>query len=235
MLMTSTASPETLRKRPLRGLFKHLGKSKSGLALTEFAFSLPIFLGLGMFGTEMAYLAITSMNVSQAALSLADNASRMGQTVTGSSSKTIYRSDVNSVFAGARLQGDEIDLLENGRVILSSLETTNNGRWQRIRWQRCIGTKNYSSDYGPQGINERNDSSFVGMGPAGEEIRAERGSAVMYVEIFYEYPGLFGDSFVSGQVIKHEAAFTIRDDRNLAEGVANDGARNPHCNRFTAS
>ncbi|MEM1131638.1 MAG: pilus assembly protein TadE [Pseudomonadota bacterium] len=230
-----TADKTEQSKPRFKGLFKQLKRDRSGLALIEFALSLPIFLGLGMYGTEVAYLAITSMNVSQAALSLADNASRMGQTVTGSSSKIIYRNDVNSVFAGVRLQGQEIDLLENGRVILSSLETTNDGVWQRIRWQRCIGVKDYSSDYGPQGTSEENDSSFVGMGPAGLEIQAEPDSAVMYVEIFYEYQGLFGDSFISGKVIKHEAAFTIRDDRDLSEGVADDNAVNPHCNRFTAS
>lgn len=222
--------------KPLKAsLLRRLKKDRSGLALLEFAYSLPIFLGLGMFGTEVAYLALTSMNVGQAALSLADNASRMGQTVSGTSSKIIYRADVNSTFAGTRLQGEGIDLLENGRVILSSLETTSNGRWQRIRWQRCIGLKQYDSDYGPQGVLERDTPSFVGMGPAGQEIRAEAGSAVMYVEIFYEYQGLFGDTFLQNKIIKHEAAFTIRDDRDLSQGVADDGEQNPHCNRFTAT
>ncbi|MEO1045072.1 MAG: pilus assembly protein TadE [Pseudomonadota bacterium] len=217
------------------GVLQRLRHNRSGLALIEFAYSLPIFLGLGMYGTEVAYMALTSMNVGQAALSLADNASRMGQTVTGTSSKTIYRSDVNSVFAGVRLQGEDINLLENGRVILSSLETTNNGRWQRIRWQRCIGVKQYDSAYGPQGTIERDTPEFVGMGPAGQEIRAEQNSAVMYVEIFYEYQGLFGDAFVSNKLLRHEAAFTIRDDRNLSQGIQNDGVQNPHCNRYTAS
>lgn len=230
-----TLLKKTAPKPVKPSIFKRLKKDKSGLALLEFAMSLPVFLGLGMFGTEVAYLALTSMNVSQAALSLADNASRLGQTVSGSSSKIIYRSDVNSAFAGVRLQGDKVDLLQNGRVILSSLETTNNGRWQRIRWQRCIGLKPYDSDYGPQGIIERDTPSFVGMGPAGSEIRAEPGSAVMYVEVFYEYQGLFGETFLRDKVIKHEAAFTIRDDRDLSQGVANDGAQNPHCNRFTAT
>ena len=42
--------------------------SKSGLALIEFAFSLPIFIGLGFYGVEIANLAITLMKMSQIAL-----------------------------------------------------------------------------------------------------------------------------------------------------------------------
>ncbi len=223
--------------KPLKRFRKTLGQlrsSKSGLALIEFAYSLPIFMGLGLYGTEIAFLAVTQMNVSQSALTLADNASRMGQTVTGSNGRVVFETDIGSVFAGVRLQGERFNLLQNGRVILSSLETNTNGRFQRIRWQRCIGLLQVQSDYGVQGTFERNTPSFIGMGPAGNEIRAERGSAVMYVEIFYDYNGLFGDTFVSGRRLKQEAAFSIRDDRVTNQAITRDGSFVYSCgNRFT--
>lgn len=216
-----------------RAKMKQLKSSKSGLALIEFAYSLPIFMGLGFYGTEVAFLAVTQMNVSQSALTLADNASRMGQTVTGSNGRVVFESDIGSVFAGVRLQGERFNLLQNGRVILSSLETTPNGLWQRIRWQRCVGLLEVQSDYGEQGILERDSPGFIGMGPAGSEIRAERGSAVMYVEIFYNYDGLFGDMFLANRTLKQEAAFSIRDDRVVNTGIVNDAVRYTCANRFT--
>ena len=221
--------------RRFRLFTRRLRGDTSGLALLEFALSLPLFLGLGMFGVEVAWFAVTSMNVSQISLTIADNAARMGQTGSSSATKTIYRSDINSIFAGAAKQGENIDLLQNGRIVLSSLETLGASGKQTIRWQRCKGMKHYNSAYGPESTNEASNKSFVGMGPPGREIRAPKDDAVMYVEIFYEYQGLFGDMFLPNKVIKQEAAFPIRDDRNLSAQVANDGAPNPACNVYSAS
>ena len=227
------ARPSRLAR--LRAQARRLRRETSGLAFIEFAISLPLFLGLGMYGVEVAWLAVTNMNVSQISLTIADNAARMGQTSSSSTVKTIYRSDINSIFAGAAKQGESIELLENGRIILSSLETLASSGKQTIRWQRCKGMKRYVSDYGPESTVESGGSGFKGMGPAGSEIKAPDGDAVMYVEVFYEYQGLFGDMFVSDRVIKHEAAFPIRDDRNLEAQVANDGESDSDCGTYSAS
>ncbi len=228
--------PLSTPRFPRLGTFvRRLRGDTSGLALIEFALSLPLFLGLGMFGTEVAWYAVTSMNVSQISLTIADNAARMGQTGSSSSTKTIYRSDINSIFEGAAKQGESIDLLQNGRIVLSSLETLGSSGKQTIRWQRCKGMKHYDSDYGPENTNESSNKKFIGMGPPGREIRAPKGDAVMYVEVFYEYQGLFGNMFMPNKVIKQEAAFPIRDDRNLSAQVANDGAPDPSCNVYSAS
>ncbi|MCD1624044.1 TadE/TadG family type IV pilus assembly protein [Citromicrobium bathyomarinum] len=227
--MLTSLPPVPARLRQFGRRLKRLRRDNRGLALIEFAISLPIFLGLGMFGVELANYAVTSMNVSQISLTIADNAARMGQTSSSSTTKTIYRSDVNSIFAGAAKQGENIDLTEHGRVVLSSLETVGVLDKQLIRWQRCTGSAAYASRYGPELTSEVTDPSFTGMGPTGREIRAPVGDAVMYVEVFYEYQGLFGDMFLGNRVIRHEAAFPIRDDRDLLPGVADDGAPDPVC------
>jgi hypothetical protein len=217
-----------------------LRRNQSGLALTEFALSIPIFTGLGMYGTETAYRAVAQMQVSQAALALADNGSRMGQTGNSGVQPTIQESDIVEALVGTRLQTENLDLLENGRVILSSLEfrriaAEDNREQQFIRWQRCKGTRNYTSAYA-DGINTT-DEDFTGVGEDGN-VRAVEGSAVMFVEIQYAYQPLFGDLFAEGVVINQEAAFTIRDERNLSAGLNND--LNPTtlaatCNKFDAT
>jgi hypothetical protein len=217
-----------------------LRRNQSGLALTEFALSIPIFTGLGMYGTETAYRAVAQMQVSQAALALADNASRIGQTGNTGVQPTVQDSQIVEALVGTRLQTDNLDLLENGRVILSSLEfkkiaSESNREQQFIRWQRCKGMRNFTSAY-VSGINTSN-AAFTGVGPAGA-VKAIEGSAVMYVEIQYAYQPLFGELFAEGVVINQEAAFTIRDDRNLAAGINNDmtpttGAAT--CNKFDAT
>jgi hypothetical protein len=180
------------------------------------------------------------MQVSQAALALADNASRMGQTGNAAVSPTIQESDIIEILTGTRLQTDNLDLLENGRVILSSLEhkriaAEGNREQQFIRWQRCKGTRNYASAYA-SGINT-SDAAFTGVGPTGS-VKAIENSAVMFVEVEYVYQPLFGDMFMAGELIKQEAAFTIRDERNLAAGLNNDltpSTLAATCNKFDAT
>lgn len=224
-----------------RSFWGRLGRNESGLALTEFAMSIPIFMGLGMYGTETAQRAVAQMQVSQAALALADNASRIAQVGNGNVSPTIQESDILEALAGTRLQTENLDLYQNGRIILSSLEektvtdASGTRSQQFIRWQRCKGMRNFASNYAA-GINT-SDASFTGVGETGA-VEALNGSAVMYVEIEYAYQPLFGGMFLDGVIIKQEAAFMIRDDRNLSAGVNNDltptsGAAT--CNKFDAT
>ncbi|MBP7952090.1 MAG: pilus assembly protein TadE, partial [Sphingorhabdus sp.] len=219
--------------------WQRLHADQSGLALVEFAFSLPIFLGLGMFGTETAFLAAANTKVSQAALNLADNASRLGQTDTGVATPTITDSDILQVLAGTRLQTDTIDLLENGRVILSSLEVGDNSDGdpqQFIRWQRCKGVREVESDYGGPTTVDTADADFTGMGADGVLVQAVPGSAVMFVEIEYKYQPLFGNAFHKNTILRQEAAFNVRDDRNLNAGLFNDvGTNAATCNEYDAT
>lgn len=211
-------------------VFNNLRRNESGVALIEFAYSLPIFIGLGMYGTETAHRAVAQMQVSQAALALADNAGRMGQTGNGNIAPTIQESDVLEALTGTRLQTNNLDLLENGRVILSSLEVRTivtggvSRQQQFIRWQRCKGMRSFTSSYA-NGINTSN-ASFTGVGE-NRNVTASPGSAVMFVEIQYAYRPLFGNMFAEGVVINQDAAFTIRDDRNLAGGLNNDVDADP--------
>ncbi len=219
------------KKGALSGMLKRLMKDRTGLALTEFAFSLPIFMGLGFFGLEISNLAIINMQLSQTALNLADNASRLGQTNNGIVAPTITESDIMRSFRGTALQSDNIKLLSRGRVILSSLELDGNNN-QLIRWQRCKGILAATPAYGGQGTNGTSDVDFTGMGQDGSEVAAVFGTAIMFVELEYEFEGMFGDLFVKPRVIRQEAAFNIRDDRDLAAGLANDGGPRALCTTF---
>ena len=193
----------------LPSCWKKLSGDKRGLALTEFAVVAPVFISLGMFGFEIAYMAITKMKVSQIALSVADNASRLGQTDNGAFVTTIQEAQVDSVLNGSLIEGRSIDMNENGRIILSSLEVDPRNDNQFIHWQRCIGTMEVESSYGEEG------DELEGMGTP--EIIAPPGEAVMFAEVVYTYSPVFSGAFVGDVNFREEAAFIIRDDRNLRD------------------
>ena len=230
MNMFSRKMPQKPRKKS-SGFLSRLARNSSGLALTEFAYALPIFTGLGMFGLETANFTLTHLRVSQAALNLSDNASRMGQSTSSATARTVYESDVNQMLGGTQLQAGDIEILQKGRVILSSLELNGDGG-QWIHWQRCKGLASYTSDYGAEDTGSTG-TSFAGMGETGSEITATSGTGVMFVEIIYDHEPLFGDMFYQNKVIRHEAVFNIRDTRDLTAGVVADGSTSATCNLFT--
>lgn len=213
-----------LMARDTRGraqqLLKRLASDTSGVSLVEFAVISPLMLTLGLVGSEVAWMSIVNMQVSQIALSLADNASRLGQTDNSSVTPTITESDIDSIMSGAIKQGSSIDLGSRGRIILSSLEYDDATGKQYIHWQRCQGTLERNSAYGDDGDkNGLGSSQLTGVGQAAEKIRAVQGSAVMVAEVYYEYDSLFAKAFTSASLFRQEAVFSIRDDRNLAPGV----------------
>ncbi len=217
-----------------RKVARALRRDRSGLALIEFAFSLPIFIGLGFYGVEVANLAVTQMKMSQIALNMADNASRIGTLNSNLAAKVINEQQINDVFQAASIQAGAAGLYDDGRTVLSSLEVNASGG-QTIMWQRCKGMAIEDSEYGPQGTGATG-TGFAGMGPPGDKISASVGTAVMYVELTYTYEPLFGTMFMEPQELRQEAAYTVRDAREIGKEPTNNvvPARQSTCNKYDA-
>lgn len=232
--------------RPARNTLSRLlqlGRDSSAVAMVEFAFAAPIVLAMGLLGTETAYFALTHMRVSQIAVQVADNASRLGDTEV-LVAKKVYENDVNGVLVGAEKLGENIDIFEHGRIIISSLQdngrtnNTNNGvGGQTIKWQRCRGAKVYDSSYGEEGVGKDNDG-FPGMGSSPnpiKKLRSEKGTAVMFVEISYTYEPITPFEFYGDTDIQYTAAFNIRDSRDLT-GLYQTNPESPvaSCDNYSA-
>jgi hypothetical protein len=226
---------------------RHLHKSRSGLAAVEFALSLPLLLVAGLYGTETANYALTIMKVSEVATHLADNASRIGDTST-ITNRAIFEADVADLLAGAQTQGgSKLDFYGRGRAIISSLEIVTPGLScggktcpgnptdgvQFIHWQRCQGVKNVTSDYG-----DEYDEMPSGIGPVGQEITVEAGTAAIFVEVTYDYQPLISSKFIGTPSIKAVASFTQRDNIDLSglKKVKNGKVgKVAECNKFTTA
>jgi hypothetical protein len=242
--MSITTFPQ--RRRALRDL----RSCRSGLALIEFAFSLPVLLALGLYGFETANLAIAHLRVSNVAMLTADNAARVRE--------RIDEANVVELLAGASMTGNSIRFAQNGRIILSSFERTPSGNRQWIRWQRCTGALNVTSTYGAPktsaGANITNGTEFfranrtqasanpsspnaatlTAVGPPGRQISAVAGTAVMVVEVAYDYQPIVSERLFGPIRIRYESAFNVRerDDQTLY----NANRITPRsCNTFSAT
>lgn len=189
--------------------------------MLEFAFALPLVLGLGLGGLETANLALAHLRVSQIAMTVADNAGRV-QT-------SIDEADINEVFTGARIIGESIDFEDNGRIVLSSLQ--HNGlagadEGQMINWQRCTGDLDPAQHpeaapaYGVED-DGRVDDSLQGMGPTGQQIQSLPNTAVMFAEASYLYQPLVG-GVLDPMIIRYESAYNVRERQE--QNITNAGS-----------
>jgi hypothetical protein len=192
-----------------RSLFSRLRAAQDGVAMVEFAYSLVVIVPLFLGGIELSNYVTTKMRVSQLALHVADNASRIGIDSLLAKPR-ITEAQINDLFTGAQLQSGTLDLAANGRVILSSLERMPNDTKHMIRWQRCFGSLDWDSSYGDAG-----DDKIVAMGPATNQVTAPQDTGVMFVEIAYQYKPLFlSNAMFADRKIHETAAMVVRDDRD---------------------
>ncbi|MBW8744309.1 MAG: hypothetical protein JF628_08180 [Sphingomonas sp.] len=226
------------------GWARALWPDADGLAMTEFALGAPLLMVLGAYGVEVANLAITNMRISQYALQIADNASRIGVN-NGLASFQVAETDINDVMQGLRMFGAGSKLTQFGRVTLSSLENVKQN-WdaaavQRIHWQRCIGVRGknadgtvetgYDSSYGTTSTAagtvadaaHQGTDKPAGIGDAASLVNAPANSGVMFVEINYEYQPLFGTLFVNKTKLHYVASAIIRDKRDFSQIMVNSG------------
>jgi Flp pilus assembly protein TadG len=227
-----------------RVALRRIGQDRRGLALLEFALGLPLVLGIGLYGAETANLALANLRISQIALNLADNASRVGLLQSNNSSQ-LREIDINDVLTAARIQGEPWDLAARGRIIVSSLEESNGN--QVIHWQRCLGTQrgiDYDSHYGTTSVTAGTDTSSAntgtviigGMGPAGDKVTAPPGSGVMFVEVNYLYKPVVSTRWLPDGVarIHYIASFVVRDRRVFTQIYNPQPAATRYtCNRYT--
>lgn len=195
----------------------------------EFALSLPIILSMGLGGVELAHYAVATERVNQIAMTAADNAARVRD--------SIDEIDVNEVMAGAKFVGNGINFASQGRIILSSLEENGGKTGQWIRWQRCAGAKNVSSSYGVQGDGQ-NDATVQGMGPTGSQIAAISGTAVIFVEVFYDYKPIVPMPSLgyTNRTMHFTAAFNVRQrtDQTLRNVKNLSGINLSSCSLYSA-
>jgi Flp pilus assembly protein TadG len=203
-----------------------LRDDKSGLALIEFAYSLTFLIPMVAYAGELANYATVKMRISQVALHIADNGSRIGE---GSllSAKRVNEAQINDLLTGAGLQAGGLSLYTNGRVYVSSVEPVakpNTTNRFKISWQRCRGSASYASNYGVAGT-----TNLTGIGPTGRQAVAPDDGAVMFAQVSYRYQPLFGVSWSPPLDIQDIAAMLVRDTRDFTQVYPVSGVTASSC------
>lgn len=185
----------------------------AGVSVIEFSLILPFMLAFAFGTLEYVNYVNTHAQISHAALTMADTASRTFAT-SGLAGTDMSEQAINDAFEAVRLDTPGLDLMNGGRMVLSSLEVDASGR-QIVRWQRCRGALTAGvPDYGKQ-----NAVLSGGMGPAANRVTAPSNGAVMFVQIAYRYkPIIFGNWLSdAASLLNYTAAYQVRDRRALGK------------------
>jgi hypothetical protein len=81
--------------------------------------------------------------------------------------------------------------------------------------------------------NGATGTSFPGMGVPGRYITASQGTAVMFVEVAFDYEPITPITVFENRRIVYTAAFNVRDNRDLTRLYA--GGPVARCNVFSAA
>jgi hypothetical protein len=199
----------------MRAFSKSLLRDNKGVAIIEFAYSLPILMAVGLTGSETALFVQNSQKISQIAMTVADNTSRLGE-VGILSVKRVYEADIDDILAGAQRQMGREDFYDHAKIIISSVENSAAGN-PYIHWQRCGGSKVHPSSFGIEGDGLTDSRYANGIGPVGKKVKPVPGSALILVEISYDYQSIFPLAPFAGQAITKTAVFNVRDTRDLTK------------------
>lgn len=238
-----------LRRRATVRSEYSLARCESGLAMIEFAFSLPILLVLFMSGLESANYAMAHLRVSNIAVMAADGAARVRD--------SIDEADVVELLNGAKATGDGIGFAQNARIILYSVEPSADGTRQWVRWQRCVGALRVDPSYGrpltasgaaisngteiyadnrtstSSNPSSPDRSTATAVGPTGNQIAASPGTAVMLVEVVYDYQPIIPASPLAGRQIRYQSGFNVR--QRVDQTLRNIGRITPRsCDTYQA-
>ena len=114
-------------------------RDRRGVAFTEFALILPLFIGVAVGGIEIANLMLVNMRVQRLATQMANIVAQRG-----ASQRPLSEDQVYDVLAAMDVAAAPLDIRRNGRVVLSAVlgedtNADNTADVSRIKWQRFDG------------------------------------------------------------------------------------------------
>jgi TadE-like protein len=180
------------------------------MALVEFALVLPVLCLLCLGGLELSNLAMAYLRVNSIAIKTADSAARVRT--------SIDEADINEIFTGAKLMGENIDFADRGRIILSSIEPVMDTASppqivnQYLRWQRCTGANAAVSSHGSEGDGATGTDKASGYGITGKpKITAAKNTTIMLSEVVYDYKPLLSSRWFGSITMRVAQSITVRE------------------------
>jgi Flp pilus assembly protein TadG len=184
------------------GLLRALARDARGLALIEFAYSLPLFLGFGLVGLEFTSVVLARQKTERIAATLAD--------VVASNQVPPNERQIGDMFAAVPQIARPFPFTAEGNVAITAVVGINDPSEEEVRnkiaWQRCLRGGSHQSRIGRQwtGSNDIADGPSVVLPNA---LELGQNQMVIVVEVFFPYRPMISQSLVAA-ILPEDSLFT---------------------------
>lgn len=198
--------------RPLRAL----ARDSRGLALIEFAYVLPVFLGFGLVGLEFTNVVLARQKTERIAATLAD-------LVAGNQVAPNER-QMGDMFAAVPAIARPFSFREDGNVVITAVvgiyDQDDDEIQNKIAWQRCLRRGSHASRIGRQWAGSVDIADGPGVALPGG-LALGQNQMVIVAEVFYPYSPVISQSLVDG-ILPEDNLFTeISTFRTRGQAIMN--------------
>ena len=188
----------TLMHRLFRGstaFFKRLRAEASGVALIEFAYTLPILVGFGLVGIEFTNVVLAHQKSERVASTLADQ-------VAGNQVPPNER-QIGDMFEAIQLISAPFEFDPEGNVILTAVvgvyDADDDEVQNKVAWQRCVVKDSFESTVGTEWTTTDDIADGPGVDLPGD-IKLSQNQMVIVTEVFFPYTEIISTDLVAGML-----------------------------------
>lgn len=181
---------------------RRIVQDASGLALIEFAYILPIFLGFGLVGLEYTNVVLARQKTERVASTIAD--------LVASNQVPPNERQIGDMFASVPIISKPFEFGRESNVIITGVlgiyDSDDDEVQNKVAWQRCLRADAQSSALGSQwrSSNDIADGPEVNLA---NSIALEQNQMVIVAEVFFSYDPLISQNIVRS-VLPAEKIFT---------------------------
>lgn len=189
----------------LSALLRHLralARDTGGMALVEFAYTLPLFIGFGLVGLEFTNVVLAHQKTERIAATLAD--------LVAANQVAPNERQIGDMFEAVPEIARPFGFGAEGNVMITAvigLEDQAVGEVRnKVAWQRCLRSGSHQSRIGRQwsGSNDIIDGPSVNLPGA---LELGQNQMVIVAEVFFPYRPVMGAALVEG-ILPENNTFT---------------------------
>lgn len=181
---------------PVTAAWRQLHADRRGGVMLEFAFAMPILVGLLMGGVEFARFALVNQKMERVTSFVGDFVAR---------AEALDENDFDDYFAAADQIGRPFDLFDGGNIIVTSV--TGEATGPEVLWQQI-------------GAGSVTEASLVGVpgDPAvlPENFNVDEGEGLVVTEVYFDYEPFLLPMMIPAQRLYYQAIYRPRTTAILA-------------------
>ncbi len=194
MALSNNVQPA--RKSVLLAAFRPFRRDRRGGVMLEFAFAMPILVGLLMGGVEFARFALVNQKMERVTSFVGDFVAR---------AEALDEADFDDYFAAADQLGRPFDLFEGGNIIVTSVIGEATG--PEILWQQ-IGTGHVTA---PSLVGLPGEPAVLPL-----NFNVDEGEGLVVTEVYFDYEPILLPLMIPAQRLYYQSIYRPRTTAILA-------------------